>query len=384
MDELTTDAMNITGKTITDYANARIDTGLAKLPPTLSAEHDHPNKHEPPYQGNIASNKTLLDQTRPVLRKMSRDPQIRASSTPTLFHPDLHKRNIFVSDEDPGLVTAIIDWQGSAVEPAFWYRWDVPDFCGRELVRPFDVPPGEEDVEFVFDGDGVSEEVRRGCEEVDLEARHLQEKEALLLREKQAQEGDGDQAGKRQEQQQEQEQEGKEQQEQEQSGEDLQNTFISLIHKTITHKHIPTLTAPTYAHENIYRPFIVPSHTWSKGLPELEHELIELHKDWTSLGFQGKCPFPVLSAGELEKHAEEYEEYKDVVRMREEICQALCVGEDGGGWIGVNEDGFDVWEERVKANREMCRAVFDALREDGEVVDKEGYLRAVWPFDVML
>lgn len=75
---------------------------------------------------------------------MCLDPLIKDYSSPLLFHPDLHKRNIFVSDDDPGTVIAIIDWQGSAVEPAFWYRWDVPDFVGMELVRPYQVLPGEE------------------------------------------------------------------------------------------------------------------------------------------------------------------------------------------------------------------------------------------------
>lgn len=45
------------------------------------------------------------------------------------MHPDLHKRNIFVSDDDPAVITGIIDWQSSSIEPAFWYADDVPDFA---------------------------------------------------------------------------------------------------------------------------------------------------------------------------------------------------------------------------------------------------------------
>ncbi|EDN03226.1 predicted protein [Histoplasma mississippiense (nom. inval.)] len=40
-------------------------------------------------------------------------------SVPT---PDLHKRNIFVSEDDPSIVTGIIDWQSTSIEPAFCYR----------------------------------------------------------------------------------------------------------------------------------------------------------------------------------------------------------------------------------------------------------------------
>ncbi|EAT88384.1 hypothetical protein SNOG_04624 [Parastagonospora nodorum SN15] len=60
---------------------------------------------------------------------MAEDPRIQAASQPVLYHPDLHKRNIFVSKEDPEIVTAIIDWQSCSIEPAFWYADEVPDFA---------------------------------------------------------------------------------------------------------------------------------------------------------------------------------------------------------------------------------------------------------------
>lgn len=56
-------------------------------------------------------------------------PEIQANSAPTLFHPDLHKRNIFISQDDPTIVTGIIDWQGASIEPAFYYADEVPDFA---------------------------------------------------------------------------------------------------------------------------------------------------------------------------------------------------------------------------------------------------------------
>ncbi|TGO16472.1 hypothetical protein BPAE_0493g00030 [Botrytis paeoniae] len=52
------------------------------------------------------------------------------SSLPTLLHADLHARNIYVSDEDPTLITCLIDWQSSSIEPAFIYANKVPDFAG--------------------------------------------------------------------------------------------------------------------------------------------------------------------------------------------------------------------------------------------------------------
>ena len=66
---------------------------------------------------------------------MSNNPRIRDAATPTLFHPDLNKRNIFVSDNDPTIITGIIDWQSSSIEPAFWYADEVPDFA-TPIARP--------------------------------------------------------------------------------------------------------------------------------------------------------------------------------------------------------------------------------------------------------
>ena len=50
---------------------------------------------------------------------------------PTLFHPDLNKRNIFVDEHDHTKVTGIIDWQSTSVEPAFMYGAETPDFAKR-------------------------------------------------------------------------------------------------------------------------------------------------------------------------------------------------------------------------------------------------------------
>lgn len=60
---------------------------------------------------------------------MATDPRIQQAAVSVMFHPDLHKRNIFVSEEDPTVVSAIIDWQSTSIEPAFWYAGDVPDFA---------------------------------------------------------------------------------------------------------------------------------------------------------------------------------------------------------------------------------------------------------------
>jgi hypothetical protein len=48
-----------------------------------------------------------------------------------LWHPDLHIRNLFVSQSDPSQITALIDWQSAAVEPAFMSAVIEPDFAEK-------------------------------------------------------------------------------------------------------------------------------------------------------------------------------------------------------------------------------------------------------------
>ncbi|OBT43157.1 hypothetical protein VE00_07719 [Pseudogymnoascus sp. WSF 3629] len=81
------------------------------------------------YHGSVSTHLRLLEFGRAVINNMSKDHRIRDAAAPTLFHPDLHKRNIFVSDDDPTVITSIIDWQSASIEPAFWYADEVPDFA---------------------------------------------------------------------------------------------------------------------------------------------------------------------------------------------------------------------------------------------------------------
>lgn len=56
-------------------------------------------------------------------------PLVQKAAAPTLFHADYHKRNIYVSEEDPTIITGIIDWQSTSIEPTFIYVGDDPDFA---------------------------------------------------------------------------------------------------------------------------------------------------------------------------------------------------------------------------------------------------------------
>ncbi|EEH22903.2 hypothetical protein PABG_05114 [Paracoccidioides brasiliensis Pb03] len=107
------------------YSSALIDVGLARLPP---AENLAPHQ-QPSYKGSVGEHLELLSLGQALFPILTRHPQIQSNAAPTLFHSDLHKRNIFVSEDDPTIVTGFIDWQSTSIEPAFYYADEVPDFA---------------------------------------------------------------------------------------------------------------------------------------------------------------------------------------------------------------------------------------------------------------
>ena len=46
-----------------------------------------------------------------------------------LLHRDMHKRNIFVSNDDPAKITCLIDWVFSSIQPLHSYSDETPDLC---------------------------------------------------------------------------------------------------------------------------------------------------------------------------------------------------------------------------------------------------------------
>lgn len=292
------------------YTNAQINTGLALLPPRTPDPDLIP---QPTYQGSITQHIKLLEAARGVLHAISQDPQLKPQSTPTLL-PDVQKRNILVSESDPCVVTAILDWNGAAIEPAFRYASPAPDFAHRASGRPVPngaVPEKRSQVE--------EDDAERGRDELCAEA------------------------------------------------------FRNAI------RDIPRLNEPRDMHENIFRLYWVCADTWSRGIPSLHHELVELRKDWRDLGFKGTCPYPEPSEEESKVHEKEYEDMKTAVGLKELLCDTLNVGLDG--WL--IEENWDVVQEIHKELYEKALNGFvNAELEGGEERVGEREVRAMWPFDI--
>jgi hypothetical protein len=82
-----------------------IDTGLSRIPAVDPVLHNWPC-----YHGSVEAHLRLLESGRIVIKHLAGDPRIRGAATPTLHYLDLHKGNVFVSNDDPAVITGIIDW----------------------------------------------------------------------------------------------------------------------------------------------------------------------------------------------------------------------------------------------------------------------------------
>ncbi|KFZ17573.1 hypothetical protein V501_01662 [Pseudogymnoascus sp. VKM F-4519 (FW-2642)] len=89
---------------LSTYCDGLVDIGISRIPP-VNPVPDNLRR----YHGSVSTHLRLLEFGRAVINNMCKDHRIRDAAAPTLFHPDLHKRNIFVSDDDPTVITSIID-----------------------------------------------------------------------------------------------------------------------------------------------------------------------------------------------------------------------------------------------------------------------------------
>ncbi|SMY21314.1 unnamed protein product [Zymoseptoria tritici ST99CH_1A5] len=104
-----------------DYVRGLLDVGLSRIP---VLNENTTRTQEEAIQDHLHLNRTAKD----TLLAMVASPVYHNVQRPTFLHRDLHKRNIFVSDEDPTQITCLIDWQSSSIEPAYSYD-ETPDLC---------------------------------------------------------------------------------------------------------------------------------------------------------------------------------------------------------------------------------------------------------------
>lgn len=108
------------GRTLREMGESLIDRSVFKI-------GQQTNSQLPSFlHGSTEDHLSLLHMTKKALRTITDSSNILDKAQPVLWHTDLHMGNIFVSENEPGIVTGIIDWQNTAVNPAFLQaRWPI-------------------------------------------------------------------------------------------------------------------------------------------------------------------------------------------------------------------------------------------------------------------
>ncbi|KAL2046319.1 hypothetical protein N7G274_001766 [Stereocaulon virgatum] len=206
-----------------NYCSGLIDTGFSRIP-KANIQTDK----RLPYQGSIEEHTCPLNTSREVIERLIESPLIQNTASPTLLHAELHKRNIYVSDEDPTLVTGLIDGQSTSVEPAFIYANETPDFA----AHPDHVPLADD-----------GRETPAGKGEIVEDKKY---KDALLC----------------------------------------SQTFDVCMKG-----FVPKLRAARALDDMLLKPFRYCHSSWRDSAAAVRQELIEVSKSWKELGLAGSCPY---------------------------------------------------------------------------------------------
>ncbi|KAL4920790.1 kinase-like domain-containing protein [Aspergillus aurantiobrunneus] len=133
-------------RTLSDMGNSLIARSLCKVT-------QKPNLQLPRFiYGSPEHHSSVLKIAKDAMPALANSPKILANSQPSIWHTDLHIGNIFVSEDDPGNVTGLIDWQNTSISPLFLQvRWPVflrpPDDYQEVQVMPA-LPPGFDDMDY--------------------------------------------------------------------------------------------------------------------------------------------------------------------------------------------------------------------------------------------
>lgn len=280
------------GSTLDQYTDALLEVGYAHIPDPLAASNA-----DLPFQGSVEEHLRLLQICEATFKELIKSPLLRGNSEPTLLHPDLHKRNIYVSADDPTEIRALIDWQSTCIEPAFAYADESPD-----LILPppalSSIPEWGEEPESTEDGG---------------EERKRLEKDLLICQ---------------------------------------QMFEVSML------GFAPKIAAVRAVDATLLRPLRYYHSSWSIGTVALRQDLIELSQRWSELELPGSCPYQP-SAEELAEHAKQWEDFETTQKFKLYLMKTLDAGSDG--WVpieawetsrAVHKQLFEIWMETVRASED--------------------------------
>jgi len=308
---------------LSQYCSALLDAGCSRIP-----SPDNAPKDELPYRGSVQEHLRLLQLNEKVIPELIKSPLITSIATPTLLHADLYKRNIFVSEDDPTIITSIIDWQSTSIEPAFVYAKTTPDLIP---MRP---PPIEV----------------------------LQEAGEVTLKEPGDEEEDEDD-------------EPPETPEEAEERKRLENdVWISRQTFEVGMKAwVPHIHAARVADDTLLRPLRYCATSWRDSATAIRQELMDLSKRWTELGLPGECPYQP-SPEEFSKEPELSEQFEVMQRLKTFLMENF--DSDTEGWIPpepweiskeIHKNTYNMWIDRARSGIDPKLTV--------EIAEK------LWPYD---
>ncbi|RHZ51662.1 uncharacterized protein CDV56_102806 [Aspergillus thermomutatus] len=226
------------------------------------------------------------------MQKLVKDKRIQDAATPALLHPDFHKRNIYVSAEGPTIITGVIDWESTSIEPAFIYANETPDFAA--------LPEGSEGNTF-----------ENGQDEYKVPGHKEQEWKDVSI---------------------------------------CYRTYDVCMNGLA-----PKLRPARLLDPPLFRVFQYCHTTWRDSATAIRQELIELAARWTELGLQGSCPFSPTEE-ELKKHARDYEDFETVQKLKLWLRNSLHTNPDGrvpnDVWTAAKDAHRAACDEWIQTARE--------------------------------
>ncbi len=211
-----------------------------------------------------------------------------------LLHPDLNKRNIYVSESDPTKITALIDWQCTSIEPTLVYANEMPDL----ITHPGSVS--------LFPWDSTDSTI---------------------------------------------EEKNPEQVKARQDVEICRQTFEVTMRGWVPKFHEARVTDETLLRVTRYC-----GTSWRDSAAALRQELIELSQRWNDLGLPGKCPYQP-TADVLENHKLQYMDFEMLQNLKLFLIRATDSNSDGwipaDSWETAKEAhraAFDAWIQTAVEN----------------------------------
>ncbi|CAD6441657.1 2dbd963f-b27d-414c-8fdd-fa28553569e7 [Sclerotinia trifoliorum] len=251
------------------YSSGLVANGYSKLP---SSDIDIDTSRSS-YFGTVREHRNLLNATQKILQNLITQPQIKSASTPTLLHADLHARNTYVSNEDPNLITCLIDWQSSSIEPAFIYANDMPDFAA--------LPDPRTEEESLDEATSDSEPP--------LSEQYIKMRKVA--------------------------------------------PYCNQAYEIFMKAFILKLRVARSVDQSLVRPFQYSNTSWRDSAAAVRQEFLDLVENWKDLRLTGECPY-IPTKEELEIHRKAYKAFQHVQELKLVLIKLLHT--DSDGWLPID------------------------------------------------